>query len=184
MEADLAITIKIVAVMTAAVFVIGMVVFFRSGPRRWADCLASFAAVLTVTLHIVWLAEADEILPFQAIAAAFFFCMGVLLFFASILTHGPERPGAVFGGLLPTTLVMSGPYRVIRHPIYASYILGFLGSSLVGWHWLLFGTTAGLFFVYNVAARQEEQAILRSPLFAEEYAAYVRRTWRWFPFIW
>src|SRR5579864_5879634 len=70
-------------------------------------------------------------------------------------------------------LVTSGPYALIRHPIYTGLILAMLGSAIgVNVVWLLLLVPLGAYFIYS--ARQEESAMLQ--LFPVEYAAYTART--------
>ena len=70
-------------------------------------------------------------------------------------------------------LVTSGPYSLIRHPIYTGLMLAMLGSAI--------GTSVflapllvpvGAYFIYS--ARREETVMLQ--LFPEQYAAYMART--------
>jgi protein-S-isoprenylcysteine O-methyltransferase Ste14 len=70
-------------------------------------------------------------------------------------------------------LVETGPFRVLRHPIYVGGTLFFAGLSLV---FSLYGLalTAVLAVFWVAKARLEERHLLaRFP----EYAAYRRRTW-------
>jgi protein-S-isoprenylcysteine O-methyltransferase Ste14 len=70
-------------------------------------------------------------------------------------------------------LVTSGPYAVIRHPIYTGLILVMLGSAIgVNVFWAPLLVLVGAYFVYS--ARREEAAMLQ--LFPEQYAAYMART--------
>ena len=70
-------------------------------------------------------------------------------------------------------LVTSGPYAIIRHPIYAGLILAMLGSAIgVNIFWLVLLIPVGAYFI--LSARQEESAMLQ--LFPEQYAAYTART--------
>ena len=70
-------------------------------------------------------------------------------------------------------LVTSGPYALIRHPIYTGLILAMLGSALgVNVSWTLMLVPVGAYFIYS--ARREESAMLQ--LFPEQYAAYMART--------
>jgi protein-S-isoprenylcysteine O-methyltransferase Ste14 len=70
-------------------------------------------------------------------------------------------------------LVETGPYRLLRHPIYVGGFLFFAGLSLAFSAWGLLLTAAlGAFWVAK--ARLEERLLLeRFP----EYAEYRRRTW-------
>ena len=70
-------------------------------------------------------------------------------------------------------LVTSGPYALIRHPIYTGLILAMLGSAIgVNVFWALMLVPVGAYFIYS--ARREETVMLQ--LFPEQYAAYMGRT--------
>lgn len=78
-------------------------------------------------------------------------------------------------------LVASGPYRHLRHPIYAGTLLAMLGSVLAdGAFWLVFLVAFGTYFIY--AAKIEER--IMSQQFPAEYPEYKRRTYALIPFIW
>jgi protein-S-isoprenylcysteine O-methyltransferase Ste14 len=78
-------------------------------------------------------------------------------------------------------LIWTGPYAIIRHPIYLGFILWVIGFSLVFRSW------GGMLFVGAATAgairklRREEAFMLRQ--FPESYADYSRRTWRLIPFV-
>ena len=70
-------------------------------------------------------------------------------------------------------LVTTGPYALIRHPIYTGLILAMLGSAIgVNVFWALLLVPVGAYFIYS--ARREETVMLQ--LFPEQYAAYMART--------
>jgi protein-S-isoprenylcysteine O-methyltransferase Ste14 len=70
-------------------------------------------------------------------------------------------------------LVTSGPYALIRHPIYTGLILAMLGSAIgVNIFWALLLVPVSAYFIYS--ARREEALMLQ--LFPEQYAAYMART--------
>lgn len=79
-------------------------------------------------------------------------------------------------------LVTTGPYRFVRHPIYAGMLVAILGTTLLaGGQWFL------VFFFFLVyfglfAVRKEEQFL--STQFPAEYPAYAKRTKRLIPFVW
>ena len=71
-------------------------------------------------------------------------------------------------------LIRSGPYRFLRHPIYAGLLLALIGTEIVfgrGWAFLVVGMVL-LIFVYKI--RLEEQFMIEQ--FGEEYLQYKRET--------
>ena len=77
-------------------------------------------------------------------------------------------------------LVTSGPYRLVRHPIYSGIILAGLGTGLaLSWMWLIPFALAGLYFVY--AATVEERQLAKQ--FPVDYPAYKRSTKMLVPFV-
>jgi protein-S-isoprenylcysteine O-methyltransferase Ste14 len=102
------------------------------------------------------------------------------LFWWALATHGRRRPNFAFVPAVPEAFTASGPYRLVRHPIYTAYLLGWLGGTLAcGQFWLLaLVALMGVFF-YR-AARQEEVLMLASSL-GPQYRAYCRRTGMFLP---
>jgi len=80
------------------------------------------------------------------------------------------------------TILTTGPYRIIRHPIYLSYSLAWTAAP-VATHNVFLGLTAVILVgAYVISAREEERLLLAGPRGAE-YAAWQKRTWRMIPFI-
>lgn len=81
----------------------------------------------------------------------------------------------------PRRLVVSGPYRFVRNPMYLGAVLVLGGAGvyyasvwLIGYALVFLGAT-------HLFVRGYEEPALRAS-FGEEYAAYCRRTRRWWPF--
>jgi protein-S-isoprenylcysteine O-methyltransferase Ste14 len=78
------------------------------------------------------------------------------------------------------TLVQSGPYRVVRHPMYAGGIVLAYGWALVVHGWLTAGyATVLLIFLDIKSAREERWLSAKFP----GYADYQRRVRKLIPFI-
>jgi protein-S-isoprenylcysteine O-methyltransferase Ste14 len=77
-------------------------------------------------------------------------------------------------------LVITGPYAVVRHPIYGGLILAFLGSALgQSPAWIALLIWWGPYFIYS--ARSEERSMMQQ--FPDQYPAYKRRTKMFVPFV-
>lgn len=77
-------------------------------------------------------------------------------------------------------LLLTGPYQVIRHPMYAAALL-LIWSTILG-HWSIVNAVIGLIVVDAIAIRitTEEQFLQAS---YPDYAEYSRNTKRIIPFI-
>jgi protein-S-isoprenylcysteine O-methyltransferase Ste14 len=77
-------------------------------------------------------------------------------------------------------LVTSGPYRLVRHPIYSGIILAGIGTAVgVSWLWLGVFALAGIYFIYS--ATVEERYLTEQ--FPEGYPRYKRSTKMLVPFV-
>jgi protein-S-isoprenylcysteine O-methyltransferase Ste14 len=77
-------------------------------------------------------------------------------------------------------LVTSGPYRLVRHPIYSGILLAVLGTSLATEiYWLIAAGVIGAYFVHS--ARVEEKLMTAS--FPTTYPSYRAKTKMLIPFV-
>jgi protein-S-isoprenylcysteine O-methyltransferase Ste14 len=77
-------------------------------------------------------------------------------------------------------LVTSGPYALIRHPIYTGLIFAALGTGLIEWPWVIVLLGMSIMFIWRVG-REEK---LMTQQFPDQYPEYKKRTWALFPYIW
>jgi protein-S-isoprenylcysteine O-methyltransferase Ste14 len=82
--------------------------------------------------------------------------------------------------LADAPLIDSGPYRLIRHPIYSGLVLGAVGWGLVTSS-ILAIAAAGLLFLLFVGKSRREEAWLSAE--HPGYRAYQQRTKRFVPWI-
>ncbi len=77
-------------------------------------------------------------------------------------------------------LCTMGPYKFVRHPIYAGGLwFGFLGISLLFNSWIVLLQPVILFPVLSLLVRSEEK--MMTGVFGEEYQRYAVQTGRLFP---
>jgi len=81
------------------------------------------------------------------------------------------------------SLVKSGPYSVIRHPIYAGLLTQCLGSVVSGGFSSIVAITALVcsFTAYSIQLNQEEEELIK--LFGEEYKRYKKQTSKLVPYL-
>ena len=77
-------------------------------------------------------------------------------------------------------LVTSGPYRLVRHPIYSGILAAGVGTALaLSWLWLTAVALAGIYFIYS--ATVEERYLTEQ--FPQSYPQYKRSTKMLVPFV-
>jgi protein-S-isoprenylcysteine O-methyltransferase Ste14 len=83
-------------------------------------------------------------------------------------------------GVLPAhrALVLGGPYRLVRHPIYLGYLIAHVGFLLANWSWRN-ALVLAVLYVAQVYRIQREEAVLSGN---PDYLDYQRRVrWRLIP---
>jgi protein-S-isoprenylcysteine O-methyltransferase Ste14 len=75
---------------------------------------------------------------------------------------------------------LRGPYKRVRHPFYASYLLYWFAGVCATEVWGMDASVIVMGSVYWRAAAQEETEFLQGKG-AESYRAYIRKTGRFFP---
>src|SRR5487761_930586 len=70
-------------------------------------------------------------------------------------------------------LVTSGPYHLVRHPIYSGILVAGIGTAIgLSWLWLIAVALAGIYFVYSAIV--EERYMTEQ--FPDTYPAYKQLT--------
>ena len=79
------------------------------------------------------------------------------------------------------SLVQRGPYRLVRHPIYAGVLFAMLGSAVVYGELGCFVAVVLAFLGWWLKARREEEFMARQ--FGEDYRRYQRSVKQMIPFV-
>jgi protein-S-isoprenylcysteine O-methyltransferase Ste14 len=152
--------------------------FVATGGLRGGMRAIAGGGAVSMALHLAAIAAGDG----GALAAPGLLLYGVALaLFWSAVGVTAARPLSIaFSADKPRHLLAVGPYRRIRHPFYAAYLLAWIAGTLAsGEPWLLV-TVAGMGALYVRAARFEEAKFAASPL-AAEYARYKDRAGMFWP---
>lgn len=105
-----------------------------------------------------------------------------LLLWQSIYLHRKQPLDFAFSSVEPKKLTKRGAYSLVRHPIYLSYLLGWVGGALASGWLLLLVSAIVMGGIYIKAIEQEEEAFLKSD-FSSEYFLYSKKVKRLIPFI-
>ena len=159
----------------------------NSAPERISESQSSrrlhqllmYAALLLLFIPIWGLRE--RFLP----DASFIIFAGFAIHGGSILlaVWARRRLGGNWSGAITVKvdhqLVRTGPYRVVRHPIYSAMLGMFIGTAMVAGelHALLAVATIGISYWRKI--RLEEKRL--GEVFGAEYDAYRRATWALIP---
>lgn len=107
--------------------------------------------------------------------------VGLCLGLWAIAAIGPTRVAIMPDVKTETQLVTAGPYRFVRHPMYASLMLFCGGFVLTPFYWWKIAAWLVLLFVLVAKSRLEERQLLAR---FTDYADYRNRTRRFVPFVW
>lgn len=77
-------------------------------------------------------------------------------------------------------LVTSGPYRLVRHPIYSGILVAGVGTAVaLSWMWLTAVALAAIYFTYSAIVEERYMA----EQFPDTYPPYKRSTKMLVPFV-
>ena len=151
---------------------------------RAATYAALFIGLLLIFLPNQILASTGIVGP-QAIGARqvggmLLGASGAALALACILTFVFVGKGTPAPFDPPRRLVVQGPYRLVRNPMYLGAGLALSGAALFYQSIPLFGYTVLFLLVTHFFVVLYEEPTLRQ-IFQGDYQAYCRRTGRWWP---
>jgi protein-S-isoprenylcysteine O-methyltransferase Ste14 len=141
-----------------------------AGKRVISVCGAMFGIQ-----HLCVILFSSNLTAGRSLAGSVLYIGSAGLFWWAIKTSLSIPLSAAFSPDLPTHLVAHGPYRMIRHPLYCSYLICWLAGWVVTASLWLAPSVAAMFIIYLLAAAREEQKFMRSPL-SDAYKQYRYRT--------
>lgn len=158
-------------------------------PRGQAILGTAFFLVIapgTVAVLVPWLVSGWHVLPAPPWAAPLRI-LGVVLVaagtpllldaFRRFVVEGLGTPAPVAP---PVRLVVRGPYRYVRNPMYVGIEAIVLGQALALWSGGLVALTAAVWLAFDVWVRFYEEPVLRRA-FGREFETYCAEVPRWVP---
>lgn len=149
----------------------------NTGTAFWVAVGYDLAVVVHMGLTVYLLITVTTITEWRIIGAVFAYAASLVLFWWSIVTAKSldfafsEHVGDI---------VTKGPYGLVRHPFYVSYMMAWISSAALFSHPVLWLTAGYLGLFYVLSARKEERLILQSEQ-AERYRCYQQQVGMFLP---
>jgi protein-S-isoprenylcysteine O-methyltransferase Ste14 len=175
----------ILAIGWAAFWIYWLVAAFstKRGRIAWASELRIRAAIVIVVIVLVrvgaFRGHGLNTDPWRATFGLVLFATG-LAFALWARLHIGRNWGTPMSRKKDPELVTSGPYRRLRHPIYAGILLASVGTAVaLSWAWLIAVALATLYFTYSASV--EERYLTER--FPDTYPPYKSSTKMIIPFV-
>jgi protein-S-isoprenylcysteine O-methyltransferase Ste14 len=163
-------------------FILGIrTVFDPRGERPRRRVALSFLVFFSVPAFLLAMAVSDRVYPVNALLGLGLYVGSLALFtWAGRVSRRAGRFTHAFCEDVPVVLVSEGPYRWVRHPLYASYILSGVAGSVFSLQPLTLPLLALVVWMYWDAARMEERKFEKSEL-RDAYGEYRRKAGMFLP---
>jgi protein-S-isoprenylcysteine O-methyltransferase Ste14 len=159
----------------------------KPGQKTWDQVFFAAASVLFLGWLILMPLDAvrfrwSHVPLWLQIAGAVLLLCSFYLFFLTYRENAYLSPAVRVQTERGQTVVSTGPYHYVRHPMYATAIIFLIGTDLLLGSWC--GLLLGLILVLAIAFRAvQEERTLRAEL--PGYAEYMARVkYRFIPHIW
>lgn len=134
----------------------------RRGHVQWSQEFGARVALFVVVVALVRLGAFDDRRiqhdPILATLGLLLIAVGLWLAVRARRHLGREWGPPMTRRVRPT-LVTTGPYRTVRHPIYSGILLAGIGSAVaLNWKWLTAVAILGVYFLLSALVEERELA--------------------------
>ena len=157
--------------------------FFREyGGKTLGFRVIQVAGAISFVSNLGALLAHDRFEAGPGLAGIALYCLSLVLFWWAVRVHRAAPPTHAFSNDLPQSLVREGPYQMMRHPFYSSYLFTLTAALVATQEWVLLLPLAFMASIYWRAARLEEQKFEVSSLCAS-YRHYRATTGMFLPYL-
>ena len=173
-----------------AMWVLWLYPFLRkrfTGPKRESEVMAHTGdwglALETAGIFCAWFWLPHTPLPGPARAIAAMVLAPVAAVFGWLSVRHLGKQLSILAGLYADhELIRTGPYAIVRHPVYASLFLMMLATGLLFARWPMLLLSIALYIAGTEIRIHAEEGLLRAR-FGEKFEAYRRSVPAYLPFL-
>jgi protein-S-isoprenylcysteine O-methyltransferase Ste14 len=137
--------------------------------------IASLLGFIAI-MYSIWTRDNNNPWPILGIVLQ---SASVFLFGWCIGTSGKRSLSLAFGENSSKKLLTEGPYSVVRHPFYTSYIIFWIGGVAVAYSVFTIASALMMIVIYFYASRGEDKVLAK--VFANEFPKWHKNTGTFFP---
>ncbi|MGC9946169.1 MAG: isoprenylcysteine carboxylmethyltransferase family protein [Bryobacteraceae bacterium] len=180
----------IAALELVAMWMLWLYPFMRkrfTGPKRQSEVMAHWGdwglALESAGIFFAWLWLPNTSLPGAARIVPSMVLAPVGAVFGWLAVRHLGKQLRILAGLYADhELIRTGPYAIVRHPVYASLFLMMLATGLLFARWPMLVLSVVLYIAGTEIRIHAEEGLLRAR-FGEEFEAYRRSVPAYLPFV-
>jgi len=156
----------------------------KAGRTRWARFAGIRVAIIIIVLLLLRLRvfkgpHGVTSNPWLQVIGLVIFLLGLALAVWARIYLG-RNWGMPMSEKADPELVTTGPYSIIRHPIYSGIILAMVGTTVaISLYWLIAVVLLGAYFIYSAVMEERHMA----EVFPDTYPGYRQSTKMLIPFV-
>jgi protein-S-isoprenylcysteine O-methyltransferase Ste14 len=130
---------------------------------------------LVVAFELAWRDGKPNFAPWGCVLLAWGYLQYLL-----VGRYRHPRAGGSWGiDIPPDRIVVTGPYRFTRNPMYLGHLIFMLGLAVTFWSWFALVLLSARAVWFHIRVLRDEERL--AGRFGDSYAVYRRRVKRWLP---